>query len=450
MKVTSKTFAAPLEGSARATESLFYPECGPMPYESIYSIYLKFSHLNCIKLSSLGGALNVASEQQWSDHVLTGWLESSVANIDNHLPWRYVPYKYIYHNGLGGFRFCEECVRFGYHSVFNSILTHNVCALHKCSLKKACVHCAKVYLRGFRSDSSIPHYMSKCSGCGFQVIGFAREIRMRHSLGLLGALEEFGLRQAEWYESIFNVDLVYFNNYCEQEEQREYLTGSFEALTKLKSPEALAGFPQDSQTCVFLKLDRESDFRQFDPEAQVAICRRLETRHLGGHLNCLKSLNEMIRYPDGAEMIINLCPISLAYLLLRIKGVYGDWPVPGSISINLAGMIGISCWGGRSDPVSSYRSAFLLFLSILGRLQYHISKGCDFAILCRSNKRLLILGESERVIIKKPSSSFRNICRCSSSDLRLFRDGVGGPIVVMMRKGRGSPDDYLGIKRVIF
>lgn len=450
MKAISKPFVAISEDSLGATERLFYPECGPMPYESIYSIYLKFSYLNGIKLSAVDRPLNIISEQQWSGHVLTSWLESRVADIDSHLPWRYAPYKYIYSNKLGGFRFCKECIRFGYHSVFNSILTHNVCALHKCSLTRACFHCAEEYLHGFRPCQSIPHFMKKCSVCGFQRIELTREFRMRRSPRLLSSLEEFGRRQAEWYESIFDVDLVYFNHYCEQDEQRNYLTGSFEILTKLKSPETLAGFSRVIQSCIFVELGRDRDCGQSYPETQGAICEQLEARHLGRHQYCLRFLNEMLRYPDGAETTVNLCPISLAYLILRIKGVYGKWPVPGSTSINLAGMPELASWGRISDPISNYRGAFLLFLSILGRLQYHISQGCSFAILCRPDKRHLIVGETERVIIKKATYSFRSMCQRSSSRVRLFRNGVGGPITVIVEADKCSVDGYFGIKNVIF
>lgn len=450
MKAISKPFVVAPEASTAENERLFYPECGPMPYESIYSIYLKLSKLNCLKSSAMDGALRIVSEQQWTGHALTNWLESNVADIDSHLPWRYASCKHISPNTLEKLRFCNECIRFGYHSVFNNICTHSVCALHKRPLTKACLLCARGYFLGFRADRSSPQLMSKCYVCGFQCIDFIREIKMRHSPGLLDTLEEFGRRQAEWYESIFDVDVVYFNKYCHQDEQRDYLTGPLEALTNLKSPETLAGYPQDNQSFIFVGLDRAKDYRQSYPQEQVDICEQFEARHLGRHQNCLKLLNEMIRYPDGAAMTVNLCPTSLAYLIFRIKGIYGKWPIPGSSSINVTGMADLPPWGHVSDPILNYRSAFLFFLSILGRLQHHVSKGCNFVILCRPDQRYLIKGESERVIIKKASYFFRSMCRSPASRVRLFRDGVGGPILVMVEAGGGSFKGYSGIKRVIF
>lgn len=434
-----------------ANNGLFYPAFGPMPYESIYSIYLKLSSLNCIKLSSMGYPLRVMSESQWSSHLLTRWLELNVENIDSHLPWNYASYKCLRSFTVENFRFCRECINFGYHSVFNSIYSHQVCVLHKCQLSKACSLCSKQYLQGFRVGNLIPRVIRKCNVCGFQGIGSAREMRMRHARGLLGALEEFGHRQAEWYESILGVDAVYFNKYCAQEELREYLTGPLEALTKLKSPEALAGYSvTDGMSFFFVKPEALKDHGRLYPETQAVICEKLEARHLRGHQNCLKHLNRLISYPDGTEMTIKLCAVSLAYLIFRIKGIYEKWPTPGSTSIGVAGMTGLFTYQYAPDPVPNYRSALLFFLSILGRLQHYISQGDNFALLCRFDREYLFKGESGRVFFKKTSYSFRSLCRSPSSRIRLFRDGTGGPIVVITEVGNHSASGFARIKNIIF
>lgn len=432
-----------------ANDSLFYPECGPMPYESIYSIYLKLSHLNRIKTHAMDRPLNIVSERQWSGHILTNWLESNVANIGSHLPWRYAPCGYI-NNTIEGFRFCRECIKFGYHSVFNNIKTHNVCVLHKCFLTKACLHCAREYMGGFRSGQSIPHFTSECNSCGFQCIELTREIRMRQSPELIYALEKFGQRQAEWYESIFDFDILYFKKYCAHEEFRDYQTGPLEVLLKSQSPETLAGLPQGDQSFIFVGLDKKSDYCQPYVEMQLKICEQIEARHLGRHQNCLKRLNDMIRYPDGSETTIDLCPMSLAYLILRIKGIYGKWPIPGSSSINIRGMTEALAFEHVSDPIINYRSAFLVFLSILGRLQFYISKGRSFAILCRPEQRYLIKGESGCVIIKKAKYTSRSMCRSAASKATLFRNGVGGPILVLVATDSDRFKSTSAINKVLF
>jgi hypothetical protein len=292
--------------------------------------------------------------------------------------------------------------------------------------------------------------MPRCAACGFQYIGISREIQMRHSSKLQHALEEFGRRQAEWYESIFDIDLVYFNKYCAEDEFRDYLTGPLENLTKSKSPETLAGLPRDKHSFSLVALDHVEDRSQFYPGMKQAIFEQLEARHLTGHKNCLRLVNHIIRYPDGEEMTIDLCVMSLAYLILRIKNIYDYWPIPGSTSISVALKAESRPLYYLSDPVFNYRNALMVFLSIIGRLQYYLSRGCNFAIRCHSDHRYLIKGERGCVLFKRATYTFRNMCRSPTSTVRLFRDGVGGPLLVMVRAGRCSPDDFEKINSVIF
>lgn len=435
-------------------KKLFYPSCGPMPYESIYSIYLKISHANYIAFPKLGRALGLVSDRQWALHKLTRWLEHNVEDIYTHLPWTYAPSSCIKLLSHGKFRFCKECARFGYHAVFNSIASHQICVLHKCVLTEACRSCAKQFLAGFHNCSNILQPAVQCPVCGFQNINIYSELKARRSRGLLEALENFGSNQAKWYSAVRSVDQElqgYRNLYLADEIHRDYFTGAFERLTGLDSPETLAGSTRDTQSFVLLKK-----YINLRPhlgsrvEPQSVACEKLERRYLTGHLSCLNLLSQMVGYPDGQEMEISLCPMSLAYALLCIKNIYGVWPTPGAASIYIKGLRKLEMPSKPSDPVSCYRSALLVFLSILGRLEYYISKRESFYIICRPGHKYLIQDEISGVIFRRSSYSFRSACRSVQPNIRAFRDGVGGPILIIVDPQERPGRDYRFIKRVIF
>ncbi len=433
---------------------LFYPACGPMPYESIYSIYLKISHANYIKFSSLGRALGIVSQQQWALHKLSKWLECNVDGIYEHLPWSYAPSSCLKLLPDGKFRFCKECVSFGYQSVFNNIISHRICAMHKLPLTEACALCAKKHLAGFHDCSSIFQPAIRCAACGFQDIGILSEIKMRHSPGLIETIKEYGSRQAEWYSALGALGWSvrdYCNFYLVDDVYRDYLTGPLEQLTGLDSPETLSGSTKDKQPIVFLRSRlKSSSLIGSRVEPQSVVCNKLLHRHLAGHQSCLSHLSQMVDYPNGKEMETCLCPVSLAYILLCTKDIYSIQASSGSASARIEGLEKLELPLRPPEQVFSYRDAVLVFLSILGKLEYYVSKGQSFYVLSRPEHKYLFQNETSGVILKKSSYSFRNLCRSKPPRIRVFRDGIGGPILIISDLKERPNRDYRATKRVIF
>lgn len=429
---------------------LFYPSCGPMPYESIYSIYLKLSYINFLKLRDLGAPLEVEASRQWEKHELTNWLLSNIADIHKHLPWSYLSDSHWRSQIRPGVLFCKKCIKFGYHSVFNEIASHHVCVLHRCELSKACHVCASAYTAGFLQGSVIPFSMAPCTTCGFQHIALCKELRMRRSRSLIMALERYGFYQDEWYSAIKRLDRTLAGDtrrYWEFSDFREQLTGPFEGLTNQMSPETLSGADQDKQPFALVGMGLEGDdsfpFGKSEPAGEVF--EKIERRYLESHQDCLRRLNRVLDYPCGFPAEADLCPMALAYLLLRVKCLYEIWPMPGSTAIPLG-----RCYAkDRIGYAQCYRSAAINFLSILGLLQYHISKGENFLLLRRP---LTSIGgyASRYSIIRKASYTFRSLCRSHPACIKVFRNGFGGPLQIISDFTEPPDKGSYPVKWVVF
>jgi|GEM_PF-914429 len=429
-------------------KSLFYPECGPMPYESILSIYLKISHSNFIELTDLrkkiGGLwVNGKSGRMLITHKIEECLEDNIQGIAHHLPWKYAPA--IALSSPASLMFCTECVKFGYHSVFNSICLHRVCPLHKRALSLACDACRRHFFKGFSAAHSIPRALEVCSKCGFQDIGLRREIKMRRSPKLQIALDYFGRAQARWYREIYGLytaESGYSGLYYQSNLARAELSGPGERLFDMQSPESLAGRRQFSppiacvswfRTYLHDRLYRtDSPFHLADYlrlHSQREILNRLKVRFLGKHMRCYKEGCEIVGYPDGQPRTRSFCPLTVAFILVCLKMSYNTWPTPGSDFHDF------SLKGSRNKESAplltswSYREAVLVFLTILARLEYYVSEGQDFFVICRSE---VIYFPDDRGVTLLRKSSYKFRCNCRNPQRRhlLSRNGAGGALIV--------------------
>lgn len=446
MKAILENFAAAQVSLHMTNTRLFYPSCGPMPYESIYSIYLKLSYMNFLKLRALGAPLEVGTSKQWEKHELTSWLQNNVLDIHKHLPWNYLDDT----RRRGGLLFCKKCVGFGYHSVFNEIASHHVCILHKCELSEACNVCRYAYTSGFLKDSAIPFSMAPCTTCGFQHIAICKELRMRRSRSLIMTLERYGFYQDEWYSAINRLDRKLAGDtrrYWVFSDFREQLTGPFEGLTNLMSPETLLGVAQDKQPFALVReyVGEADPLTYWKSEPAFKVFEKIERRYLEKHQDCLRLINQVLDYPSGFPVEADLCPMALAYLLLRIKCLYEIWPIPGSTKIPLGRFYAKD----RIGYAQTYRSATISFLSLIGLLQYHISKGENFLLLRRPPP---YIGQyaSSYSIIRKSSYTFRSLCRSHSACIKVFRDGFGGPLHVISDFTEPPDKGVFSVKRVVF
>ena len=426
---------------------IYYPECGPMPYESIYSIYIKLSHSNFVCLPDLarqfGGGVPDEDRSHWLiTRKIERGLENNLLDLTAHLPWTHAPANALI-SPMATFTFCIECVKFGYHSAFNSINLHRVCPMHKRSLSVACDSCRRRFFKGF-TNAHIPSVSERCDKCGFQEIGLRREIRMRRSLGLEAALDYFGRAQADWYRKIYELEGAesgYSGLYYKSDLARTELTGAGERLFEMLSPESLAGVRQFSppfmvagrfRTFVHERIYRcDSDFYLGDYmrlHSQVEILSRVKNRFLAKHSQCYEDGCLIAGYPDGQSRTIPLCPLALAFILLCIKASNHVWPMPGSDFVLL------SDFNRRKSPKLltnwTYREAVLVFLTILARLEYHMSKGQNFAILCRPDV-VYFPNERGATLLQMTTYNFRSQCRTPLRKNLLTRNDSGGAFVAL-------------------
>lgn len=448
--------------------TLFYPECGPMPYESILSIYLKLSHSNFIELAdlrrNLGGLwTNGESGRLLINYKIEECLEREIHEIAHHLPWKYAP-AIALSSPASALRFCAECVKFGYHSVFNSIQFHRMCPLHKRALSLACVTCRQRFLKGFTTCQTIPNTIGICSTCGFQDMGLRDEIKKRRAPGLAIALEHFGRAQARWYQEIYSFharEPGYSELYYQSELGRAELSGPCERFFNMHSPEKLSGRQYISPpiTCVgsfrtylhcrlYMAASRFALGDHLRLHSQIEILIRVKERYLGKHADCCRDMCKIADYPDGKLVIRPMCSVATAYILLCMKARYNVWPSPGSIcqDFSLLASLGssapsfVSCW--------TYREAVLVFFTILARLEYYVSEGANFFVICRS-ETVYFPSRRGLTVLRKASYKFRFSCRIPSEKLLIARDGLGGALMIICTPQRDHADPHSKLKTLV-
>lgn len=450
-------------------KSLFYPEPGPMPYESVISVYLKISHCNFMSLSDLaktfGSSKGNEESSRWriTSRVEDG-LEKVFSGVACHLPWTYAPITAL-NNPAITLNFCPECIKFGYHSVFNWINLHAVCPLHKRSLDRACTACRVRFLRGFESSQAIPHQQGICDKCGFQQIGLRDELKMRRAQGLSPALDAFGAMQAKWYNRVGDLDGTgcgYAMLYYRSELARDDLTGPLERLFNELSPEQLSGnfIPSLPIACIGSSRtyfhDRiyanGSEFQLGDHmrlHSQRVIFEYLKERYLTHHSSCCHEMFSLADYPDGQQQTKVLCPQALAYALLCLKARYESWPAAGSFFQDIAAT---EYSVNRPPQISSgwsYRELTLMFLTILGRLECMACLGESFYLIARSGT-VYFPDHPGMTILRKSSFKFRNNCKKSKINrLVISRSGPGGALMISCDATSSKESEATRLKHLV-
>lgn len=417
----------------------YYPSVGPLPYESMFSIFIKLSHVNFTEYSALReitGSINLKPGvmRHWYKLKPTIELESIVPDLTNHLPFDFAPPKGL-RDLSRDFAFCPECIRFGYHSVFNVIKFHDFCVLHKCRLSIACKLCTESYLRGFRFREPIPKLLIPCDKCGFADVGLMKEIEMRRNRHLHQALRSYGEKQAEWYSRVkqfHDLGSPYYWGYYNSAASRKNLTGPFEQAAEMESPERCAQLVTDSQRIFWLQHPKIKPERFSNGNRSCSLNITLEViqhRYLASHRECLKCMTLLTEFPDGFCKKSGFCAVALAYILMLKKIECGDGPGPASVRAIDAGYGYSGDLRAKMGEGDCYRELRALFLSILGRLQFQISQCSNFFIMCHWNGEFSAFNKLP-IYIRRSSYAFRNVCKISSANLEVTRYEYGGPIYV--------------------
>jgi hypothetical protein len=277
--------------------------------------------------------------------------------------------------------------------------------------------------------------LTPCGQCGFEDVGLLKEIQKRRNRHLDKALRSVGERQAAWYLKIKDFNRRYgttYPDYYTSKGARENYTRPFERAAEMESPERCAQLLTDTQRVSWVQHPRRCLKSHFTDSAFVigdplnSGFEAIKQRYLTRHCECLKFVNELTEYPDGYYRNGQFCPMAMAYILLRIKVAYGEWPTVGNVSPLDAALRTGSSKFRRFD---THRMLRIMFLGILGKIQHKVSQGTNFVILCRQGGEFSA-GFESYIYIRRSSYSFRNICKSLRASPEVSRKEFGGPIVV--------------------
>ncbi|WP_372489406.1 hypothetical protein [Pseudomonas caspiana] len=411
-----------------------------MPYESVTSIFIKASHLNFIGTPQL--AKLVGSPRSGPNTFSRLDVRNFLPVKENNYPHGFAPVACL-GDERRGIKYCPKCIAFGYHSVFNMITVQSFCHVHKCALKSACKVCSSEYLKGYVPNDNFSAKSTTCA-CGFHIIEMVQEIRMRRNNAIPEILRKNGEELASWYGKLFKLyqgGHPHARSYYESLDERGALTEPLEQLMKLPSPERVCRILGPGQKVFWMRhpaYNSRVDGLDFNVRTQTVqeSCDAVEKCYLKSHRNCLIEANAISGYPDGQPYRNSLCPVALAYVLMRLKLAYPHWPIYGGVSALEAGFVEFSSVVSSLGDRSVFRELRMLFLWILGELQYMIERGCDFRVVCRQTP-MFSVGSCWPVYIRRSSFRFRNCCfNNSRMSLDINRDGSGGALTVSLNSSK--------------
>lgn len=185
-------------------ERLTWHPFDPAPYESGWSIFIKLLALNFCKPTDLehlirkqGCAITRNLEFNDSSWIDFGRFSSLIGVTPNRLRAGFLDQlcfpQFTYSHDTHGIRFCPECLKFGYHSVFFDLALITECPIHQIPLQKGCTACFKAVKTSglvreaspYQLDGGVIHdfawradtYHSKCGHIYFdpeRILGISR------------------------------------------------------------------------------------------------------------------------------------------------------------------------------------------------------------------------------------------------------------------------------------
>ena len=210
-------------------------------------------------------------------------------------------------------RFCRECMKVGYHSVFFCLPQVKMCIIHARELEELCTSCYKNI-----STSRVP--IQACDDCGFYLGRVIEQLPFRADQALFYQLYETGLCQHKWFDFI--------STKARNGESFFKLLDSTDSYLTIPSLAALIVrfklFPyrtnetnsrNHSLRCLHWTFpDQEESDLQW-----LAACNKLVQTHLGYHEECLRLFDAYLRYWNGRTYTDEVCLISLVYFFVRLR-----------------------------------------------------------------------------------------------------------------------------------
>lgn len=422
-------------------KKLFYPDLGGLPFESAVSIFLKVSRVNFmppLELSKILGSpmISIGSLCGWQHDGFLDQVAPYMPISASNLPVGPGP-AYRMRDVRRELVFCPQCIRFGYHSVFHMIKHHRICMVHNCTLAIACRECTRCFCNGFAPQELNALNYTRCQSCGFQHVDMVTEITMRKRSSIENVLKRNGEQLSRWYYGV-NVLAVARQpealRYYASPGGRDWAGGILEQIIQEPNPDERPRDYKFRQKVVWLANPAfipARDGFNFTIRGKTVehTCRDIEEKYLKQHMTCLSNIDSLTNSLVGESRNFNFCPMALAYTLLRMKLANRDWPNVVCVSALQSGFSEFKDLVSGLGKTTEIREATILFLHILGELEFMVRKEQQFRVVCRYNGRL-----SPKSIwplyTRKASYSFR--CRCTDlaqRSVRICGTGENGLLV---------------------
>lgn len=402
--------------------TLFYPKVGVMPFESAVSIFLKISRINFMtpaEVSKFFGSPLI------SVGTLCGWQRDDfIDRVAPHLPMSIsnLPVgpapAYRMRDVRKELVFCPQCIRFGYHSVFHMIKHHGFCSIHNRALATACELCTKNYINGFAREQLNRKKNTQCQACGFICVDMVTELKMRGGSSIVEMLQRNGERLSRWYQAVNELAMA-----RQPEAVRYYSSSSgrilvgdiLEQLTQQPQPDECARDRRFIQKVIWLANPafipaRDGVDFTIRKKTVEQTCKDIERKFLKEHMGCLSNIDLLTNNLNVKPQKFVFCPVALAYTLLRMKLAHRDWPNLAGGSVLNAGFSEFRDLVSGLGKTAEIRELRILFLHILGELQFMVQKQHDFKVICRYNARLSPKSPWP-LYLRKASYSFRCSCK---------------------------------------
>lgn len=312
--------------------SLSFYSHGPYPYESAKGIILNLAVFNNATIARMLRDIGVVNQSLnfhcYEKNFLNCDLPFSRHNRpEDHFPSSYHPSKYVH-------RYCAECARNGYHSVFTFIPQVDGCLIHKCILDKLCERCIKAH----KEITFALREGYQCKDCGFSIPSAIEQLEFRSDSRIRYLLFKHGNVQKNWFRSIL-AKSVEGDHLCKcmlnmtPNSFNEDLSMAVMSITQLANPfhpapvwmrKPIQLHSWESNYADGLSPS-EAEINDWEEIIRLA-CQIIESDYLRGHDRCLKKVEQIMSYSAEEKYIYPLCPLAIAYAFFRARlNFKGGW-----------------------------------------------------------------------------------------------------------------------------
>jgi hypothetical protein len=305
---------------------------GAYPFESAYGMVLNWAIFNGLPVHKLCRVVGSADSTRGFYNYQKNFSGCDMPLSRANEPGDHFPSSFL--GTMHASRYCVDCAKIGYHSVFCSIPQASACLIHARDFKDLCDTCAKLDI----DTSKIGRTGFKCSNCGFCIPVVLEQISFRQDLQLRYLLFKYGNIQKKWCKSVYDGSM-----------RGEYLCKRILNLTKdsfdedlsmavmsitgvanpfhptpllERKPVQLHWWQSDYAGSVFPDNDSVNDWIS----GISSICNKIENSYLCSHEKCLGAVERIMSFSAGEKFVYPLCPVALAYLFFRARlSFHGGW-----------------------------------------------------------------------------------------------------------------------------